>query len=354
MRSKFIPGLYPNLTNHDLDKMVATGYNGLDQYACRYWMSHVYDYVKEADSLDMTSCPELMEALLNLASFQRNSQTTTLGSGVKSQDSEEPSTELHSQNEALALVGDREVKNFLKCTLEFRQKLKDMESVLDSPDCEASSVFLRMHEIDTFTVRSKWQHENDPTWLSEVEVQVSKVIQKLVRLTNITIPAHVSVDQVRRFKTLYSSIGLYCRYSSCKHQSVTYRSEIERRKHEITHVRSYRCTECDFAERLFTSRQELRKHQEKYHMTTVDFVIPLQIRSLATKSLPPLRRKTQRLGARESSVHLSPIDQTSPNDLRTTVSNTRTDVHQNTDSQRVRRNVKGLGPYGYVRTRRVR
>ena len=334
MRSKFIPGLYPNLTNHDLEQSVATGYNGLDQYACRYWISHVYDHVKEADSLDMTSCPELMEALLNLASFQRNSQKTTLGSGVESQDSEEPSTEPHSQNEALALVGNREVRNFLKCTLEFRQKLKDMESVLDSPDCEASSIFLRMHEIDTCTVRSKWQHENDPTWLSEVEVQVSEVIQKLLLLTDITIPAHMGVDQIRRYKALYSSIGLHCRYSSCTHQCVTYRSETERRKHEFAHVRSYKCTECDFTERPFASTQNLRKHQEKYHMTSVDFAIPLQIRSLAAKSLPPLRRKTQRLGARESSVHLSPIDQTTPKDLRTTVSNTRTDVHQNTQTAR--------------------
>ena len=237
MRSKFVPGLYPNLTNHDLEQPVATGYNGLDQYACRYWMFHVYDYLKEADSLDMTSSPELMEALLDLASFRRNNQPTTFGSGIESQDSEESSTETQSQNRALALCGNREVKNFLKYSLEFRQKLKDMESVLDSPDCEASSMFLWMHEIDKFTVRSKWQHENDPTWLSEVEVQVAKLIQKLL-LTNITIPANLSVDQIRRFKTLYSSIGLYCRYSSCKHQSVTYRSEIERRKHEVTHVRS--------------------------------------------------------------------------------------------------------------------
>lgn len=333
MRSKFIPGLYPNLTNHDLEELVATGYNGLDQYACRYWMSHVYDYVKEAGSLDMTSCPELMEALLNLASFRRNSQTTTLFSGVESQDSEESSTEIQSQNGVLALCGNREVKNFLKCSQEFRKKLKDMESVLDSPDCEASSMFLWMHEIDTFTVRSKWQHENDPTWLSEVEVQVAKLIQKLL-LTNITIPANISVDQIRRFKTLYGSVGLHCRYSSCKHQSVTYRSENERRKHELDHVRSYRCMECDFAERPFTSRQDLRRHQEKYHMTTVDFAIPLQIRSLAAKSLPPLRHKAQRLGARQSSAGLSPIDQTSPSDLRTTISNVMIDAHQNTQTTR--------------------
>ena len=191
-----------------------------------------------------------------------------------------------------------------------------------------------MHEIDVCTVRSKWQHENDPTWVSEVEVLVANIIQKLLLLTNITIPAHISVDQIRCFKTLYSSIGLHCRYSSCKHQCVTYRSESERRKHELDHVRSYRCMECDFAERPFTSRQDLRKHQEKYHTTTVDFAIPLQIRSLAAKNGPPLRRKTQRLGARQSTVGLSPIDQTSPNDLRTAISNTRIDAHQNTQTIR--------------------
>ena len=189
-----------------------------------------------------------------------------------------------------------------------------------------------MHEIDVCTVRSKWQHENDPTWLSEVEVLVANIIQKLLLLTNITIPAHISVDQIRCFKTLYSSVGLHCRYSSCKNHCVTYRSESERRKHELDHVRSYRCMECDFAERPFTSRQDLRKHQEKYHMTPVNFAIPLQIRSLAAKSLPPLRHKTQKLGVRKSYVGLSTIDQSSPNDLRAKISNARIDLHQNTQT----------------------
>ena len=191
-----------------------------------------------------------------------------------------------------------------------------------------------MHEIDACTVRSKWQHENDPTWLSEVEVLVANIIQKLLLLTNMTIPAHISVDQIRCFKTLYSSIGLHCRYSSCKHQCVMYRSETERRKHELAHVRSYKCMECDFAERPFISMQDLRKHQEKYHMITVDFAIPLQIRSLAAKNLPPLRRKTQRLGARQSSAGLSQIDQPPLSDLRTTISNARVEVHRNTQTTR--------------------
>ena len=334
LRSKFIPGLYPNLTDQDLEGLVVTGYNGLDQYACRYWMSHVYEYVKEAGSLDTTSCPELSRALLKIASFRRSSPPTTHGSGIVSLEGEEPRTEIQSQNEVLALCSIPEVQNLLKRSLEFRQKLKDMESVLDSPDCEASSMFLWMHEIDTCTARSKWQNENDPTWLSEVEVLVANIIQKLLLLTDITIPAHISVDQIRRFKTLYSSVGLHCRYSSCKHHCVTYRSETERRKHELAHVRSYKCMECDFAERPFTSRQDLRKHQEKYHMTTVDFAIPLQIRSLAAKGLPPLRRKTQRLGARQSIVGLSPIDQTSPSDLRTRISKVMIDVHQNTQTTR--------------------
>ena len=142
LRSKFIPGLYPNLTNHDLDELVVTGFNGLDQYACRYWMSHVYEYVKEAGSLDMTSCPELSKALLKFASFQRSSPPTTLGSGVVSQKGEESRTKTLSQNEVLALCSIPEVQNLLKRSLEFRQKLKDMESVLDSPDREASSMFL--------------------------------------------------------------------------------------------------------------------------------------------------------------------------------------------------------------------
>ena len=117
---------------------MVTGYNGLDQYACRYWMSHVYEYVKEAGSLDMTSCPELVKVLLKFASFRRHNPTTTLGSGLEPQDGEEPCAETQSQNAVLALCSISEVRNFLKCSLEFRQGLVNMESVLESPDREAS------------------------------------------------------------------------------------------------------------------------------------------------------------------------------------------------------------------------
>ncbi len=330
----FIPGLYPNLTNYDLEEQVVTGYNGLDQYASRYWMSHVYEYMKEAGALDMTSCPELTKTLLKFASFRRDSRTKTLGSGVERHDSEEPCSETQSQNTVLALCSVPEVKNLLNCSLEFRQKLKDMESVLESPDREASFMILWTHKIHTCTVRSKWQHENDPTWLSDVEAQVATIIQRLLLLAKSTIPAHISVDQIRRFKTLYSSIGLHCRYSSCQPRCVTYGSENELRNHEFTHVRSYKCMECDFFERPFTSRQDLRKHQAKYHTASVDLAIPLQIRSLATKSLPPLRRKTQRLGIRESNVGLSPVDQPSPNDLHPPISNARIGAHQNPQTTR--------------------
>ena len=115
---------------------------------------------------------------------------------------------------------------------------------------------------------------------------------------------------------------------------MTYRSETELREHEFTHVRSYNCMECDFAERPFASRQDLRKHRVKYHTTLVDFAIPLQIRSLATKSIPPLRRKTQRLGIRESNVGQSPVDRTAFNDLRPKMFNTRSAAHQ--DPQTIR------------------
>ena len=117
---------------------MVTGYNGLDQYACRYWITHVYEYVKEVGSLDMTSCPELVKALLKFASFRRHSPTMTLGLGLESQDGEEPCTETQSQNAVLALCTSPEVKNLLRCSLEFCQELRNMESVLEYPHREAS------------------------------------------------------------------------------------------------------------------------------------------------------------------------------------------------------------------------
>ena len=49
--------------------------------------------------------------------------------------------------------------------------------------------------------------------------------------------------------------------------------EINRDTHNLTHVRAYKCPNCDFSTRGFATKSSLRKHQETYHIQPEDFQV---------------------------------------------------------------------------------
>lgn len=135
-------------------------------------------------------------------------------------------------------------------------------------------------------MRLEWHHKHDPTYLSYVEARVSSIIHKLHGLRDSDIPSHISVEELHRFKRLYNALGFHCRYLIC---NAVFPTEEQRQQHESTHIRWYKCLDCDFSARGFTSCVKLRKHREKYHMVPEDFDTPLQVLNTAALARSPSR-----------------------------------------------------------------
>lgn len=135
-------------------------------------------------------------------------------------------------------------------------------------------------------MRLEWYHTHDPTYLSYVEARVSSIIHKLHGMRDSDIPSHISVEELHRFKRLYNALGFHCRYLIC---NAVFPTEEQRQQHESTHIQWYKCLDCDFSARGFTSCVKLRKHREKYHMVPEDFDTPPQVLNTAA-----LARSTSR------------------------------------------------------------
>ena len=148
---------------------------------------------------------------------------------------------------------------------------------------------MRIGMLTNLQVRMQWQIENDPTYLPQIEVQVSAVIQELLNIPEASMPEKITTDGFRRFKTLYKSLGITCRYSICRFRETVFYSESDRVGHETTHTRAYKCPDCDFSTRDFATKSSLHKHQEKYHMQPEDFQIPKQAGGGSTLTTTPPR-----------------------------------------------------------------
>lgn len=84
----------------------------------------------------------------------------------------------------------------------------------------------------------KWERDNDPTYLSHIQVQVSSVIQDILQIPETNAPEHITVNALQHFKESYKDFGITCRYSICRFQANVFHSEKDRDMHESTHVRA--------------------------------------------------------------------------------------------------------------------
>lgn len=123
----------------------------------------------------------------------------------------------------------------------------------------------------------KWERDNDPTYLSHIQVRVASVVQDILQIPEAHVPEHITVRALQPFKESYKNFSITCRYSICRYQENVFHSEKDRDTHESTHIRAYKCPDCDFYARGFATKRNLSKHQERYHMHTEDFQLPEQI-----------------------------------------------------------------------------
>lgn len=129
-----IPKLFPSVTEENLECYVVRGYNGLEQYAHKFWLNHILAYLKEGGFKDMGNSTDLLKALQEFASFSIESPIFPASGSPKSP--LQPQTTNGADNQLLVLEKFPEIHGLVQQALVFRKKLKEAEHNLDSAECE--------------------------------------------------------------------------------------------------------------------------------------------------------------------------------------------------------------------------
>ena len=113
--------------------------------------------------------------------------------------------------------------------------------------------------------------------------------------------AHLDPETFQSYKRMYSRMMLSCRYWHCARLNGIFNAEKDQRQHEETHTRSYKCLDCDFSVRGFSSQASLQNHREKYHVNNEDEAIPTK---LASEEAPITQPVGERGSLKESTVNI--------------------------------------------------
>ncbi|KIX08531.1 uncharacterized protein Z518_03187 [Rhinocladiella mackenziei CBS 650.93] len=86
----------------------------------------------------------------------------------------------------------------------------------------------------------------------------------------------VSETDLEKFRSRHASAPYFCCWTGCVWASTGFRTSAQRSRHEMYHEEKFRCSDptCDFAIRGFSSRQALRKHNERYHTSLDNVALP--------------------------------------------------------------------------------
>jgi hypothetical protein len=100
-------------------------------------------------------------------------------------------------------------------------------------------------------------------------------------------------QQLQAFAEIFGHSAFVCRYFNCIRATQGFNSSKQRAAHEATHERKFRCTDssCVSFSTGFAKRNDLNRHNEKYH-TSVGSYISLSETINSTTKLP-LRAKAQ-------------------------------------------------------------
>lgn len=119
---------------------------------------------------------------------------------------------------------------------------------------------------------------DDPTLLSVAFSRFQQAFESLLGTESPVTWSTLSVtrDEVDGFRTRHSSSAYLCHWRGCVWGSIGFKDPTERARHEASHEERYCCPDpaCDFANRGFTTRQALQRHNETYHMSLQDIVLP--------------------------------------------------------------------------------
>lgn len=241
-----VPRHAGGMTEVDLENIVVQGGYGLQQYGQNYWAEHVLAYLDNISSLDdQSEQSELLISALNEFSKVRRHN-----SAYRTEPSSKPLSRAVSSG-LKKLAPYPLLHDLTAGWLHFKSQLEEKAPLFESIDAQ-----------------QEWQLLNDGTYLSLIDSRLRVITERLLNLNSSKLPSHIMEDDFTAFVSRY---GFLCRFHNCTHH---FKSRRDRDVHEVTHIPSFPCLECDFSERGFRSRKDLEKHVQRYHMSMEDFEVP--------------------------------------------------------------------------------
>ncbi|KAL8662378.1 MAG: hypothetical protein Q9202_004773 [Teloschistes flavicans] len=234
------------LTETDIEKAVVAGSYGLHLYAHQYWADHVMSFLSNLRESGSQSLRSLIEAMEHLSKVLKghSSGSAELKLSVPPGQDKRGIEKLH------AAPGPYRM---LSVWLAFKSSLNKMASV-----CE------------TFDALERWMLSHDDTYFSLIDQRLRDVTERLLNLDRSALPSHIHVKHYDAFVTRFH-FGFVCRTYGCRQ---SFALGQDRDRHELSHTTSFVCLRCDFSPKGFKSKQALKIHTEKYHMSPDDFLVP--------------------------------------------------------------------------------
>ncbi len=244
-----VPRTSGGFSEGDLESRVVQGCYGLQSYGQEFWAEHVLAYLGKMGNRDLVS-QELISAMEAFSQVWK--QHTHAGMPL-------PST-FHTAEASLGLKTLRSfplLHRFTSGWLHFKSESSKTVSTLNTLDAQ-----------------QHWRLGKDETFLSLIDSRLCDITERLLMMQSSQLPSHI--DEID-FKHFVSRFKFTCRFQDCIYQCDTVQ---DRDSHEVSHVLSFPCLQCDFSGRGFRSRKDLEKHTQKYHMSIEDFEIPDDLRTM--------------------------------------------------------------------------
>ncbi|KAL8700479.1 MAG: hypothetical protein Q9201_005424 [Fulgogasparrea decipioides] len=241
-----VPSFSESLTETDIEKFVVAGSYGLHDYAHQYWAEHLTAHLRCIPDLETRSL-KLIEALNDLSTVLKGYSTGNADSFSLQQ----PVLSIH---ELQKLRGFPKLVQLVSVWMHFKARLTEMASTFETLDAQ-----------ETYML------QNDQTYFSLVSRRLREVTERLLKMDQCALPPHIEAKDFTVFAERFDRFCFSCRVHGCSH---TFSSTQERDSHEISHKTTFPCLQCDFTGRGFRSKDALRKHTQKYHMSPEDFEVP--------------------------------------------------------------------------------
>ena len=234
---------HDGIAEKDLEARVVTGSYGLQSYAHAFWVEHLLEYLGGISCVSSKAI-ELIALVENLCQVRKRQTVDEVSISPKS------------------------ITNTMALGLNKIQRFPRVISLVSRWLHFKSNMHEAMSNFDSVDAQQQWKLQADETYLSLIENRLLDFIKRILMMDPSALPLHIEESEYVNF---ISRLNFPCRFRECNH---SYYAMKDRDAHEISHMPSFPCLQCDFAERGFRSRKDLEKHTRKYHMSAEDFEIP--------------------------------------------------------------------------------